>query len=132
MKAWVASLLLAGSQLSFAVPADLLEGPHREVELVGVVGTRPFVLHGRVEDGTVLKLLAPIDLTFPGHPDELKNVLDIVLHAWSDPALHEMGRLNGKLVRVQCVVAPDSFLGYRHASCSPRSIEVLPTTFKPN
>lgn len=126
MKALIAAFLLAGSQPTYVVPDDISSGPHQEIELVGVIGTRPFLLHDQVADGTVLQLLEPIDLAFSGSEAELRNVLDLILHAWSDPALFEIDRMKGKLVRVNCVVAPDSFFGYKHASCNPTSIEVLP------
>ena len=104
----------------YPVPEDVHEEPHLEMVLIGVV------------EGDLLKLREPIDITLEG-AGSLSNIKELIIFAWSDPALSEIAQKRGMLVRAHCIVTISTFLGYRHAACNPIGIEPAPNnSFKPS
>ena len=111
---------LVSGQFVYPVPEDVYEEPHIEMMLIGVV------------EGESLKLLEPIDIALEG-AGSLSNIKELIIFSWSDPALSEISKKNGMLVRAHCIVTISTFLGYRHAACNPIVIEPAPNnSFKPN
>ena len=116
---------LAALSSQWPIPSDSELEPHLDQEVTGVVGTHPYGTSAAIREDSALILLQPFELDVGHGEPPLPNVVTVQLLAWSDRAGNELARHRGKLVKVRCRLTVSTMWGYRHASCTPMSMQLV-------